>query len=81
MRASSTALSRSASSKIMNGDLPPSSSETGFKLLLAAARITSRPTSVEPVKLTYTCTIEKQTNCISLTLFIFKSWYFQMLDI
>ena len=38
----------------MTGDLPPNSSETGFKLLLAAARITSRPTSVEPVKLTYT---------------------------
>jgi len=43
------------------GDLPPNSSETGFKLLLAAARITSRPTSVEPVKLTYTCTNHKFT--------------------
>ena len=61
MRASPAALSTSASSKTMTGDLPPSSSETGFKLLLAAARITSRPTSVEPVKLTYICTNHKFT--------------------
>jgi len=52
MSASSTALSISASSKIMRGDLPPNSSETVFKLLLAADCITSRPTSTEPVKLT-----------------------------
>ena len=52
MSARSAALSISASSKIMRGDLPPNSSETGFKLLLAADCITSRPTSIEPVKLT-----------------------------
>lgn len=57
-RASSAALFTSASSKTMRGDLPPNSSETGFKLLLAAACIISRPTSVEPVKLTYTNTIK-----------------------
>ena len=53
IRASSVAISTSASSKIMRGDLPPNSSETTFKLLVAAACITIRPTSVEPVKLTY----------------------------
>lgn len=37
---------------MMRGDLPPNSSETGFKLLIAAAFIISLPTSVEPVKLT-----------------------------
>ena len=58
-RASSAALFTSASSKTMTGDLPPNSSETCFKLLLAAERIISRPTSVEPVKLTYTCTNHK----------------------
>lgn len=51
-RARSTALSTSASSKTMIGDLPPNSSDTGFKLLNAAACITRRPVSVEPVKLT-----------------------------
>ena len=51
-RASSAALSKSASSKIIRGDLPPNSSESVFKLLFAAACIISRPTSVEPVKLT-----------------------------
>ena len=52
MRASSAAISTSASSKIMRGDLPPNSSETTFKLLAAAACATLRPASVEPVKLT-----------------------------
>lgn len=54
IRASSAALSISASSKIMRGDLPPNSSETCFKLLLAAACIITRPVCVEPVKLTWT---------------------------
>lgn len=44
-------LSTSTSSNTIKGDLPPNSSETGFKLLSAAACITRRPTSVEPVKL------------------------------
>ena len=44
----STALSRSASSKIMNGDLPPSSSESRLWLAAVAPRI-ARPTSVDPV--------------------------------
>lgn len=57
MRASSAALSTSASSKINRGDFPPNSNDTGFKLLLAADIIISRPTSVEPVKLTCTITI------------------------
>lgn len=51
--ARSVAFSTSASSKIIRGDFPPSSSETAFKLLVAAACITRRPTSVDPVKLTY----------------------------
>lgn len=51
-RARSTAFSISASSKINTGDFPPSSRETGFKLLKAAACIILRPVSVEPVKLT-----------------------------
>lgn len=41
----------SASLKMINGDLPPNSRETGLRLLLAAASITSLPTSVDPVKL------------------------------
>lgn len=41
----------SASLKMINGDLPPNSRETGLRLLLAAASITSRPTCVDPVKL------------------------------
>ena len=44
----STALSRSASSNTMNGDLPPSSSESFLWLVAVAARI-ARPTSVDPV--------------------------------
>ena len=44
----STALSRSASSKMMNGDLPPSSSESRLWLDAVALRM-ARPTSVEPV--------------------------------
>ena len=51
--AMSTATSRSASSQMIKGDLPPSSRVTGFKLLLAAASIMSLPTSVDPVKATY----------------------------
>lgn len=53
LMASSTAMSRSASSKMMSGDLPPSSRDTGFRLLLAEASIMRRPTSVDPVKLTW----------------------------
>ena len=45
----STALSRSASSKMMNGDFPPSSREIFLWLFAVAVRI-ARPTSVEPVK-------------------------------
>ncbi len=47
----STALSMSASSKTMNGDLPPSSSVRLLPLPAVASRI-ARPTSVEPVKAT-----------------------------
>mmetsp|Transcript_7453 Transcript_7453/g.19257 ORF Transcript_7453/g.19257 Transcript_7453/m.19257 type:complete len:216 (+) Transcript_7453:566-1213(+) len=43
------ALSRSASSKTMNGALPPSSSDTFFTVLAAPA-ISILPTAVEPVK-------------------------------
>lgn len=68
-RASSAALLTSASSKIKRGDFPPNSSETGFKLLLAADTIISRPTSVEPVKLTCTSTIK----AILLVLYSFES--------
>ncbi|RYR57386.1 hypothetical protein Ahy_A05g023118 isoform E [Arachis hypogaea] len=52
-RARLAALSTSASSKIRRGDFPPNSSETCFKLLLAAACIISRPTSVEPKNYSY----------------------------
>ena len=45
------ARSRSASGKTIAGDLPPSSSETRFRLPAAALTI-SLPTSVEPVKAT-----------------------------
>src|SRR5260370_674153 len=44
-----TARSRSASSNTMRGAWPPTSSETGF-IVPAACRISSLPTSVEPVK-------------------------------
>ena len=37
---------------MMHGDLPPSSRETFFKFDFAAAHMTMRPTSVEPVKAT-----------------------------
>jgi hypothetical protein len=47
--APATAASRSASSKTMNGALPPSSSET-FLTCPAHWAISSLPTSVEPVK-------------------------------
>lgn len=52
-RANSTATSTSASLNIINGDFPPNSSVTLFKLLAAAACMIKRPTSVEPVKLTW----------------------------
>ena len=45
----STALSRSASSKTMKGDLPPSSSVSPLPLPAVCSRM-MRPTSVEPVK-------------------------------
>jgi hypothetical protein len=45
----STAASRSASSKTMNGDLPPSSSDSFLPVPAVALRM-MRPTSVEPVK-------------------------------
>ncbi|MCY1304306.1 hypothetical protein D9M70_540530 [compost metagenome] len=47
--APSTALSRSASSKTMNGALPPNSRDT-FLMSLAHSAISWRPISVEPVK-------------------------------
>ena len=46
------ALSMSASSKISTGDFPPSSSVTFFRLP-ADARTISLPTSVDPVKATF----------------------------
>src|SRR2546425_6600204 len=45
----STAASRSASSKTMNGALPPSSSES-FLIVSADCFMSVRPVSVEPVK-------------------------------
>ena len=45
----STTLSRSASSNTMNGDFPPSSSDSFFPVPAVATRM-SRPTSVDPVK-------------------------------
>lgn len=50
--ANSTALSMSASSHTMKGDFPPSSSVTGFRLLLAASSRTILPVPVDPVKAT-----------------------------
>ncbi len=44
------ARSMAKSSATITGDLPPSSSVTGTRLS-AAARITSRPTAVDPVKI------------------------------
>src|SRR5471032_1227789 len=52
-----TAASRSASSKTMNGALPPSSSETFFRVS-AAWRISSLPTLVEPVNDSLRTTLE-----------------------
>jgi hypothetical protein len=46
---SGTAFSRSASSRITFGDLPPSSIATGFTVA-AASSLTRRPARVEPVK-------------------------------
>jgi hypothetical protein len=46
--APSTAASTSASSKTMNGALPPNSSES-FLIVGAHCAISRRPTSVEPV--------------------------------
>lgn len=48
--ASSTALSMSASSHTMKGDLPPSSRVTFLRLLRAASSRTIFPVSVDPVK-------------------------------
>ncbi|ALJ72234.1 hypothetical protein TR70_2723 [Burkholderia pseudomallei] len=45
----STAASKRARGPTITGDLPPSSSVTGVRCS-AAARITCRPTFVEPVK-------------------------------
>ena len=47
-----TAFSRSASSKMMMGLLPPSSSDTRFRFDLAAISMIFRPTSVLPVNAT-----------------------------
>ena len=44
---------RSASSKMMTGDLPPSSSVTFFRSLAPDAPTIARPTSVDPVKATF----------------------------
>lgn len=46
----STASSISASSHMINGDFPPSSKVTGFRLLFAANSRTSFPVLVDPVK-------------------------------
>ena len=48
-----TAWSRSASLKIMLGDLPPSSRVTFLRFDLAADSMIIRPTRVLPVKATY----------------------------
>lgn len=45
-----TALSRSQSEKMMNGDFPPNSRDVFFKLESAQARMTIFPVSVLPVK-------------------------------
>ena len=45
-----TARSRSQSSKMTRGDLPPSSSDTFFRLESAQERMMVWPTSVLPVK-------------------------------
>ena len=50
--APATAASMSASAKTMLGLLPPSSSVTRLRFVSAAARMTSLPTSVLPVKAT-----------------------------
>src|SRR3989441_7577903 len=47
-----TAASRSASSKTMNGALPPSSIDSFFSVGAHCA-VSTRPTSVEPVKLSF----------------------------
>ncbi len=61
MMAPSTAASRSASSKTMKGALPPSSRPTFFTVA-AAWRISSLPTSVEPVKpMNFTSAASHQT--------------------
>ena len=51
--ASSTAWSTSASSMITKGDLPPNSSVTGLRLLLAANSSTIFPVSVDPVNASF----------------------------
>ena len=47
------AVFRSASLKTTTGDFPPSSSVTFFRLLTPAAATIARPTSVDPVKATF----------------------------
>ena len=56
--ASSTAWSTSASSMTTKGDLPPSSSVTGFRLLLAASSSTICPVPVDPVNASCTKNVQ-----------------------
>ncbi|REH48630.1 hypothetical protein BCF44_105489 [Kutzneria buriramensis] len=57
----SAAASRSgASAKTMFGDLPPSSSHTRLRLESAEYRRTSRPTSVDPVKVTTSTPVQPE---------------------
>ena len=56
--ASSTAWSTSASSMTTKGDLPPSSSVTGFRLLLAASSSTICPVPVDPVNASCTTNVQ-----------------------
>lgn len=61
--AAAVATAKSASSKTINGDFPPSSSATTLRFDLAAACKTSRPALVDPVKLIFlherSCQIHK----------------------
>ena len=63
MLARSTAISKSASSQTIKGDLPPSSSVTDFKLLCAAAVMMCLPTCVDPVKATYSNQVKFTKEC------------------
>ena len=60
-----SALSRSASSKTINGALPPSSN-VSFFTVLADSLIRIFPTSVEPVKLTFLTRLER-INCLPIS--------------